>query len=153
MTLSIPLFWEGKTTMFIWQCFCQGVIFSVKKTVCFLSECISIFPYSQGKYWYFLFFLNLLNLSTFSLSLSEVTATQWGVRRVALQGIPEGVTLLMESWMRNRSLRPAHLFVLDPSRIKAALDTAQVQYMKSLATSFRLYLKACCKPQPQQSHF
>lgn len=53
--------------------------------------------------------------------------------------------------MRNRSLRPAHLFVLDPSRIKAVLDTAQVQYMKSLAPSFRLYLKACCKP--QQSHF
>lgn len=114
--------------MFVWKCFCQQVIFCVSKTALVLSTCTQIFPYSEGKYFFFSFFLNLhcLSFLIHVRSLTEVTTTQWGVRRVVLQGIPERVILLMGSWMRSRSLRPAHLFALGPARTAAAPDTAQV---------------------------
>lgn len=82
----------------------------------------------------FLFSFSFLHHLSFVIhirSLTEVTATQWGVlRMVVLQGMPERVILLMGSLMRSRYLRPAHLFALRPSRrtaaAAAALDTAQV---------------------------
>lgn len=85
--------------MFVWKCFCQQVIFCVSKTALVLSTCTQIFPYSEGKYFFFSFFLNLhcLSFLIHVRSLTEVTTTQSGVRRVVLQGIPERVILLMGS--------------------------------------------------------
>lgn len=102
----------------------------------------------------FFFFINLHHLCFLIHihSLTEVTTTQWGVRRVVLQGIPQGVILLMGSWMRSRSLGPAHLFALGPSRrtTAAAPDKAQVYEKFSCRgkSPFRLFFKVCFKPLP-----
>lgn len=86
--------------MFAWKCFSEEVILSVKKQhVSFLSALRSFNIVKANIDLSLFFFINLHHLSFqfYLLSLTEATATPWEARRVGLQGIPEGVVLLMGS--------------------------------------------------------
>lgn len=113
--------------MFVWMCFVSKLYFVWPKQHVYFPRALRSFHIVKAFLFFFFFNLHHLSFLIHICSLTEVTATQWGVRRVVLQGIPEGVVSLMGSWMRSRFLRPAHLFALGPSRRTAAApDTAQV---------------------------
>lgn len=126
--------------MFVWRCFSQP-----KQRLSFPRALRSFHTVKADidLFFFFFFLIYIVCLFRFPVcSLTEVTATQRGVRRVVLQGTPEGVIWLTGSWMRSRSLQPAHLFAHGPSRRTAAAapDKAQVCGKFSTSATVRRFL-------------